>query len=261
MDRTVATGTGYIGQYHEPVAAMYESLATCPDALLLFMHHVPYTHKLHSGKTVIQYIYDSHYEGAEAAAGLVKQWQTLKGHVDDERYNEVLKRQIYQAGHAIVWRDAICEWFLRTSGIPDDKGRAGHHSNRIEAESMQLDGYGPIDVTPWETASGGKAVACERPSGCSATFTYGQAAGSYGLATQYFDTNNGTARFRLLVNGKLVDSWAADNDLPSAKMNGHTSTRHTTPGVALRSGDIVRIEGITDGGDQTGIDYVEVEPD
>src|SRR5271168_3697318 len=25
MDRTVATGTGYLGQYHEPVAAMYES--------------------------------------------------------------------------------------------------------------------------------------------------------------------------------------------------------------------------------------------
>ena len=33
-----------------------ESLAKCPDDLLLFIHHVPYTYKLHSGKTVIQYI-------------------------------------------------------------------------------------------------------------------------------------------------------------------------------------------------------------
>ena len=31
MDRTVATGTGFIGQYPPPLAAMYESLATCPD--------------------------------------------------------------------------------------------------------------------------------------------------------------------------------------------------------------------------------------
>ena len=69
MDRTVATGTGYIGQYRPAVAKVYESLETCPDDLLLFLHHVPYTYKLHSGKTVIQYIYDSHYEGAEAVAG------------------------------------------------------------------------------------------------------------------------------------------------------------------------------------------------
>ena len=36
MDRTVATGTGYVGQYRPSVAKVYESLATCPDDLLLF---------------------------------------------------------------------------------------------------------------------------------------------------------------------------------------------------------------------------------
>jgi len=65
MDRTVATGTGFIGQYRPPVAAVYESLQSCPDELLLWMHHVPYTYVLHSGKTVIQHIYDTHYRGAE----------------------------------------------------------------------------------------------------------------------------------------------------------------------------------------------------
>src|SRR5262249_52757868 len=35
MDRTVATGTGFIGQYRPGVAAIFESLATCPEALLL----------------------------------------------------------------------------------------------------------------------------------------------------------------------------------------------------------------------------------
>lgn len=36
------------------------------------MNHVPYTYRLHSGKTVVQYIYDSHYEGAESAAELYR---------------------------------------------------------------------------------------------------------------------------------------------------------------------------------------------
>jgi alpha-glucuronidase len=126
MDRTIATGTGYIGQHSPEVQKKYETLAACPDELLLFMHHVPYTYVLHSGKTVIQHIYDSHYDGAEQAAGLVTQWQLLHGQIDDERYEDVLKRLQYQAGQAIVWRDTVVNWFFKESGIPDAKGRVGH---------------------------------------------------------------------------------------------------------------------------------------
>src|ERR1035437_2534730 len=82
MDRTTATGTGYIAQYRPAIARIFESLATCPDDLLLFFHHVPYTHKLHSGQTVIQSIYDSHYEGAAQAAQFVRDWATLEGSID-----------------------------------------------------------------------------------------------------------------------------------------------------------------------------------
>ena len=84
MDRTVATGHRFIGQYRPAVAKMYESLETCPDDLLLFMHHVPYTHKLHSGKTVIQYIYDSHYDGSARRLVTLQQWKSLKGRIDEQ---------------------------------------------------------------------------------------------------------------------------------------------------------------------------------
>ena len=97
MERSIATGTGYVGQYSPEVQKAYESTATTPDELLLFFHHVPYTWRLHSGKTVIQHIYDSHYDGADRAAGLVRQWESLKGKVDDERYAAVLARLQFQA--------------------------------------------------------------------------------------------------------------------------------------------------------------------
>lgn len=71
VDRTTATGTGYTSQYALINMELYESLESCPDELLLFFHHVPYTHVLHSGKTVIQHIYDTHFEGAKRAAGLL----------------------------------------------------------------------------------------------------------------------------------------------------------------------------------------------
>jgi alpha-glucuronidase len=125
MDRTMATGTGFIGQYPPAVQKQYESLANCPDNLLLFFHHVPYTYVLHSGKTVIQHIYDSHYEGADRARDFIAQWKTLEGHIDEERYRDILARFEYQAGEAVVWRDAICHWIYGLSGIPDDKSRVG----------------------------------------------------------------------------------------------------------------------------------------
>jgi alpha-glucuronidase len=125
MDRTLATGTGYIGQYPPAVQELCESLANCPDNLLLFFHHVPYTYVLHSGKTVVQHVYDSHYEGADRARKFISQWKTLDGHIDAERYRDILARFEYQAGEAIVWRDAICNWIYRLSGIPDEKDRVG----------------------------------------------------------------------------------------------------------------------------------------
>ena len=259
MDRTVATGTGYIGQYHPALGNLYESLAICPDDLLLFMHHVPYTHMLHSGKTVIQHVYDSHYTGADAAEGLVRQWKSLEGQLDEQRYREVLSGLEYQAGAARVWRDAICSWFLGESGIPDAKGRAGHFPNRIEVESMKLDGYQAVQVTPWETASGGEAVECASPRPrCTARFDYRGPAGRHDLIVEYFDQNNGVSRFAVYVGGQLVDEWVAGDHLPSSKPDGSSSTRHVIRGLALRPGDEIRIEGTPDDEEYAPLDYVAI---
>ncbi len=260
MDRTVATGTGLIGQYPPEVAQVYESLASCPDDLLLFMHHVAYTRRLHSGPTVIQYIYDLHYEGAEGAANFVAEWETLRGRVDDERYERVLRLQEYQAGHAIVWRDAVNGWFHAMSGIDDDKGRVGHDPNRVEAESMRLSGYVSVDVTPWETASGGKAIACTKQDVCSATVVLQRPAGRYDIAVQFFDYLHGVSTYDLSLNDKFVAEWKADNTLPSDAMNGDTSTRYTLSNVELHPGDILKIEGRPDGGEPATLDYVEITP-
>jgi alpha-glucuronidase len=259
MDRTVATGTGFIGQYRPAVARMYESLTTCPDELLLFMHHVPYTYVLHSGQTVIQHIYDSHYEGASEAEGFVGQWQSLKGKIDEPRYTEVLERLKYQAGHAEVWRDAICDWFLRESGIPDAKGRAGNYPGRIEAESMKLDGYRVQEVTPWEAASGGKAITCAGgEQQCGASFRFTGQPGWYDISVRYFDQNNGIGRFRLSVAGQVVAEWMASGSLPSAKIDAHTATRYTASGLALRPGDEILLEGFPDREESAALDFVEI---
>ncbi len=259
MDRTVSTGTGYIGQYRPAVASLYESLDTCPDDLVLFMHHVPYTHVLHSGKTVIQTIYDMHIAGADDAERYVEEWRALEGRVGEPRYGEVLAQLEYQAGHARVWRDAVATWFWKTSGIPDAHGRVGTHPGRIEAEAMTLEGYQPQDVVPWEAASGSRAVACPGAR-CSASVAFRGEPGWYEVITQYFDQRDGAASFELWLNDQRIDAWRADDHLPSAKLDAHTSTWRRTRGVALRPGDTLRVTGVPSGADGAGLDYIELRP-
>jgi alpha-glucuronidase len=82
-----------------------------------------------------------------------------------KRYEAVLARLQYQAGHAQLWRDAVCNWFMHKSGIADNEGRVGNYPNRFEAEALERDGYEPLNITPWETASGGRCAQLVQPSG------------------------------------------------------------------------------------------------
>jgi alpha-glucuronidase len=262
MDRTVATGTGYIGQYPPPLAKIYEDVNTCPDDLLLFMHHVPYTQVLHDGKTVAQYVYDTHYEGAATAQTYAPRWQTLHGLIDDDRYNETLKLFTYQAGHAIVWRDAVTRWFQKESSIPDKQGRVGNYPDRIEAENMTAEGYTPIDVKPWETASNSKAAVCNQSTGCTLTTTLDKPAGTYNITVQYFDYWSGKSHFTLDLNGQPIGHWIADDTLPPARAenqpNGDTSTRITIPNIPLKPGDTLTLHGTPNNTEPAPVDYIEI---
>lgn len=123
VDRTVRSGTGYAGQYPSPWRETYESPSTCPDELLLFFHHVPYSHVLHSGKTVIQHVYDTHFEGVERVEAMIRAWSGVSKLVDPRLSERVAERFAEQLRSATEWRDQVNTYFLRKSGVPDERGR------------------------------------------------------------------------------------------------------------------------------------------
>lgn len=123
VDRTARTGTGYASQYPSPWRETYESPSTCPDELLLFFHHVPYSHVLHSGKTVIQHVYDTHFEGVERVEAMIRAWSAVSKLVDPRLSERVAERFAEQLRSATEWRDQVNTYFLRKSGVPDERGR------------------------------------------------------------------------------------------------------------------------------------------
>lgn len=272
MDRTVfngtGNGTGYSGQYPPQIYNMYENIESTPDDVLLWFHHVNWTTRLHSGKTVIQHFYDAHYAGAETAQGFVGLWENLQGKpgIDEERFDEVLYRQIYQAGHSLVWRDSIVNFYYNMTSIPDENGRVMNHPYRIEAEDMELDGYEVFDVSPFEAASGYKGIMTVANDTIGvATTTVGFDSGIYDLAVNYFDVIGGRAHWELSLSNKTVGEWVGNMEdtlghAPSSLPDESSATRITFKGVKVQKGDLLRIVGTPDGTEAAFLDYVSILP-
>lgn len=266
MDRTVRNGTGFSGQYPPEIYEMYENIETTPDNLLLWFHHVNYTQRLHSGKTVIQHFYDSHYSGAQTAQTFPTQWVSLHGKIDTERYNDVLFRLNYQAGHSIVWRDAIVGYYSNLSAIPDDSGRVGHHPWRVEAESMTLNGYVAYAVSPFEMASNYTAIVTTTNTTTGTASTKLKfPSGTYDVAVNYYDLIGGRSHWEIYLNDGSLGQWIGNNEdtlghAPSTYLDGHSATRVTFHGVKIENGDILKIVGTPDGIEPAPLDYVAMLP-
>ncbi|KXT14335.1 hypothetical protein AC579_4003 [Pseudocercospora musae] len=268
MDRTIWNGTGYSGQYPPQVAAQYEDVSSTPEDLILWFHHLPYDHQLKSGKTIIQHFYDAHVAGAITAHDFLEQWRGLKGLIDDERFEHVLFRLEFQAGHSIVWRDAITNFYHNLSGIPDLHGNVGFHPHRLETEKMELNGYKLYTVSPFEAASNYTAVVT------SSNTTSGTARmeipfddGTYDLAVAYFDMYGGNSTYTVSINDVVVGNWTADTadtgklgHTPSVHIDGHSATRITYHGVSIKKGDVLKIVGQPDGIEPAPLDYVVLLP-
>jgi alpha-glucuronidase len=122
IDRS-SNGTGYSGQYNFPLNERYNKIETCPEEYLLFFHYVDYKSKLASGKTIIQHIYDTHFEGVEDVEKMDSLWASIQDLIDPAAYNRVVSRLEEQLMSAYEWRDVINSYFFRKSGIKDEKDR------------------------------------------------------------------------------------------------------------------------------------------
>ncbi|MCL2127134.1 MAG: alpha-glucuronidase, partial [Treponema sp.] len=122
IDRGPA-GTGYTGQYSEKNSALFSSAASCPENLILFFHRLRYDYIMKNGETLLQNIYDTHFEGCEEVEAMVEMWKSLEALLSAGIYQPVLSRFLRQLENAREWRDQINTYFCRRTGVPDKRGR------------------------------------------------------------------------------------------------------------------------------------------
>ena len=117
-----ASGSNAIAQYAAPVANLFGSREQCPEKFLLWFHHVGWTEKLKSGKTLWEEICHHYYVGADEVKTFQQQWNAMEGKIDRERFEHVKMLLEIQYNEAIWWRNACVLYFQTFSGLPIPEG-------------------------------------------------------------------------------------------------------------------------------------------
>jgi alpha-glucuronidase len=121
FDRT-ATGSGAVSRYRPPVRDLYADPATCPESLLLWFHHVPWDHRMRSGRTLWDELAVHYQRGVDWVRSARRQWNGLAGVIDHERHADVATRLAIQERDAVWWKDAVLLYFQTFSHRPLPEG-------------------------------------------------------------------------------------------------------------------------------------------
>lgn len=111
-------GSNAVSQYEKPLRDKFNNIETCPEELLLWFHKVDWNHKLKSGRTLWEELCYRYNLGVLEVEDFAKTWDTMKGKIDDERFNDVKAKLERHIRDAKWWRDACLLYFQTFSKKP-----------------------------------------------------------------------------------------------------------------------------------------------
>jgi alpha-glucuronidase len=117
FDRT-QNGSNAVSQYHEPLRSLFNNVKTCPEIYLLWFHHLPWTYKMKSGRTLWNALCYHYQDGLDQVRAFQKTWDKVQPYVDSERFNVVQSKLRQQCLNAQVWKDGCLLYFQQFSRIP-----------------------------------------------------------------------------------------------------------------------------------------------
>jgi alpha-glucuronidase len=137
FDRT-ATGSNALAQYSPAVAAKFADLDHCPDEFLAWFHHVPWDHRLDTGRTFWDEFCLRYQAGIDEVRRWQKSWDGLAGRVDAGQFAQVQALLARQEREACQWRDACLLYFQQFSHRPLPAGVEPPAHDLAYYEAIQL---------------------------------------------------------------------------------------------------------------------------
>lgn len=121
FDRT-AFGSDAVSQYAPEVERCFADVKCIPDKYLLWFHHVPWTYRMQSGRSLWDELVAHYDRGIAAVVGMKEEWDRLRPLVDKDRHAEVAARLERQQIEIKWWRDASIAYWQSLSKLKLPKG-------------------------------------------------------------------------------------------------------------------------------------------
>jgi len=121
FDRT-ATGSQALCQYAPEVQARFADPRRCPEGLLLWFHHLPWTFVLSTGRTLWDELCFCYQRGVDGVKEMQQTWKAVEPWVDELRFSHVSQLLTIQFEEACWWMDACLLYFAEFSGMPRPAG-------------------------------------------------------------------------------------------------------------------------------------------
>ncbi|HXY68514.1 MAG TPA: alpha-glucuronidase family glycosyl hydrolase [Gemmatimonadales bacterium] len=117
FDRTPA-GSDAVRQYFPPLRQEFASLDSVPERFLLWFHHVGWTARLRTGRTLWEELVRHYQMGIDTVRWMGAAWDSLAGRIDPARFDAVRADLRIQAAEARWWRDASLAYWETFSHQP-----------------------------------------------------------------------------------------------------------------------------------------------
>jgi len=113
-DRT-STGSNAVSQYSSAVGQAFANKATVSPDSLLFFHHIGWTEKISTGKTLWEELVLRYSTGVDDVGRMRAAWMPLASRIDAKRFGEISDFLQIQHYEARWWRDACLSYFATFS--------------------------------------------------------------------------------------------------------------------------------------------------
>lgn len=117
FDRTPG-GSNAVAQYAPAVREIYGRADRVPEDFLLWFHHLPWDHRMASGRTLWDELVERYCRGVQSVHTMQAAWRAQEGRIDAERHEETRTFLAVQEKEARWWRDASVLYFQTFSKRP-----------------------------------------------------------------------------------------------------------------------------------------------
>lgn len=142
FDRTLQ-GSANVKQYTEELCRLYNDINTCPENLLTWFHHVPWDHRMKSGRTFWDELCHKYDDGVREARHFLVVWDAMQPYVDSQRFDEIQRKLRIQARDSEWWRDACLLYFQTFAHrpIPQDMEHPVHNLDEMMKFKINISMY------------------------------------------------------------------------------------------------------------------------